>query len=55
MLISKALAFMKRNNINYFYLSFLLPEKAYTQKDVENILNLIERNIFQLKEVEALK
>ncbi len=50
MLIGKAMSFMKSNRIDYFYLSSLLPEKACTPKDIENILNLIERNIFQLKE-----
>ena len=54
-LISKAMSFMKSNKIDYFYLSSLLPEKAFTPKDIENILNLIERNIFQVKELENLK
>ncbi|MFX1568555.1 MAG: hypothetical protein ACFFCV_09320 [Promethearchaeota archaeon] len=55
MFISKAMSFMKKNKIDYFYLSSLLPEKACSPKDIENILNLIERNIFQLKDQKELK
>jgi hypothetical protein len=50
-LISKAISFMKSNKIDYFYLSSLLQEKTCTPKDIENILNLIERNVFQIKDI----
>ncbi|MBA7523120.1 hypothetical protein ES705_15243 [subsurface metagenome] len=46
--INKAVALMKTKNMNHFYIKSLLPGKECSPKDVETILNLIEKKIFQL-------
>ena len=48
--INRAISSMKRYNREYFDLNSLLPEKACTPKDIELIINLIDKNIFQLSE-----
>ncbi|MFX1304415.1 MAG: hypothetical protein ACFE9X_13750 [Promethearchaeota archaeon] len=48
--INRAISSMKRNNIDYFYLNSLLPEKSCTPKDIEIIINLMNNNIIQVKE-----
>lgn len=49
-LINKAISFMKINNKSSFYLSSLLLEKECSPKDLELIINLIDKNIFQIIE-----
>ncbi|MFW9820426.1 MAG: hypothetical protein ACFFE5_12515 [Candidatus Thorarchaeota archaeon] len=49
-LISKARSIMKKRNSNTFYLTSLLPEKECGPKDLEAILNLIDKNIIQIIE-----
>jgi hypothetical protein len=49
-LINKGISYMKINNSDSFYLSSLLPEEECTPKDIESILDLIDRNIFQIIE-----
>ena len=46
--INKAVSLMKTKNMNHFYIKSLLPGKECSPKDVETILNLIEKKIFQL-------
>lgn len=45
--INKAVSFMKQTNKNYFYITSLLPEKACSPKDIEYVMDLIEKNIFK--------
>ncbi len=45
--INKALLFMKQTKKNYFYIASLLPEKTCSPKDIDSIMDLIEKNIFQ--------
>ncbi|MFX1380410.1 MAG: hypothetical protein ACFFA4_15095, partial [Promethearchaeota archaeon] len=49
-LINRAINYMKVNKTSYFYMISLLPEKECTPKDIESILDMIERNIFQIQE-----
>ncbi|MCK4479591.1 MAG: hypothetical protein KAV01_03595, partial [Candidatus Lokiarchaeota archaeon] len=46
--VNKAISFMKSNNSEHFFLSSLLPGKECSPKDIEIIINLIEKNIFQI-------
>lgn len=46
--INKAVSLMKTKNMNHFYIKSLLTGKECSPKDVETILNLIEKKIFQL-------
>jgi len=46
--INKAVSLMKTKNMNHFYVKSLLTEKECSPKDVETILKLIEKKIFQL-------
>jgi len=39
---------MKTKNMNHFYVKSLLTEKECSPKDVETILKLIEKKIFQI-------
>jgi len=45
--INKALSFMKQTKKNYFYIAPLLPEKTCSPKDIDYIIDLIEKDIFQ--------
>jgi len=45
--INKAVSFMKQTNKNYFYIASLLPEKTCSPKDIEYVMDLIGKNIFQ--------
>ncbi|MFX0037982.1 MAG: hypothetical protein ACFFCY_05515 [Promethearchaeota archaeon] len=49
-LINKAISYMKTKNTDSFYMSSLLPEKECSPKDLESILDLIEKKIFQVIE-----
>jgi hypothetical protein len=49
-LISKATSIMKTKNTSSFYLTSLLPEQECSPKDLEIILNLIEKKIIQIIE-----
>jgi len=46
-LINKAISYMKKNNTSFFYFTSLLPENECEPKDLENILDLINKNIIQ--------
>ncbi|MFX0043035.1 MAG: hypothetical protein ACFE8L_08995 [Candidatus Hodarchaeota archaeon] len=46
--INNAISIMKKKNINTFYIKELLPEKSCSPKDIEIILKLIGKNIFQV-------
>ncbi len=46
--INKAVSLMKTKNMNHFYIRSLLPGKECSPKDVETILNLLEKKIFHL-------
>jgi hypothetical protein len=46
--INKAVSWMKTNNQDHFLIRSLLNGKECNPKDVELILNLLEKNIFQL-------
>jgi len=46
--INKAVSLMKSNNLDHFHIKSLLPGKECSPKDIEIILNLIEKKIFQL-------
>lgn len=45
--IDKAVSFMKQTNKKYFYIASLLPEQTCSSKDIDNIMDLIEKNIFE--------
>ncbi|MFX0003908.1 MAG: hypothetical protein ACFFAA_07155, partial [Promethearchaeota archaeon] len=49
-LINKAISYMKIKNKDSFYMSSLITEKECSPKDLENILDLIDKNIFQIIE-----
>ena len=44
----KALDFMKKNNMDYFFTSFLLSQHEYEPSKIKAIFSLIEKNIFQI-------
>ena len=46
--INKAVSYMKQTHKKHFYIASLLPEKTCSPKDIEYIMDLIEKNIFQL-------
>ena len=46
--VNKAISFMKSNNSEHFFLNSLLPGKECSPKDIEIIINLIEKNVFQI-------
>lgn len=52
---NKALDFMKENYLDYFFTSFLLKQHEYEPSKIKSIFNLIEKNIFQLYNIEELK
>ncbi|MFW9881624.1 MAG: hypothetical protein ACFFG0_51820, partial [Candidatus Thorarchaeota archaeon] len=45
--IDRARSLMKAKNMNHFYINSVLPEKECSPKDVEIVLNLIDKKIFQ--------
>ncbi|MHA2048245.1 MAG: hypothetical protein ACW986_01390 [Promethearchaeota archaeon] len=47
-LVNKAVHIMKTKNQDHFYIRDLLPEKECNPKDVESILDLIDKKIFVL-------
>ena len=47
-LVNKAILLMKSKNLDQFYINSLLPGKECNLKDVENILNLFDKGIFQM-------
>jgi hypothetical protein len=49
-MINKARLIMKRKNASTFYFVSLLPEEECSPKDLETILNLIDKNIIQILE-----
>ncbi|MFX1393648.1 MAG: hypothetical protein ACFFAH_08740, partial [Promethearchaeota archaeon] len=46
-IINKAKELMKEYNLNYFHSTYLISEQKFKPSDVENILNLINKKIFQ--------
>jgi hypothetical protein len=46
-MVNRASNFMRKNDFDYFYSLYLLPDNACSPKDYETILNLIEKGIFQ--------
>ena len=46
--INNVISIMKKGNTDSFYIKELIPEKSCSPKDVEIILKLIEKNIFQV-------
>jgi hypothetical protein len=46
-LVSQVLNFMKKENSDHFYISYLMSEGVFNPKRAEKILGLIERKIFQ--------
>ncbi|MFX0083693.1 MAG: hypothetical protein ACFE94_18235, partial [Candidatus Hodarchaeota archaeon] len=46
--INKAVNLMKTTNLDYFFIKSLLPEEECNPKDIENLLSLMEKNVFQL-------
>ncbi|MFX1530797.1 MAG: hypothetical protein ACFFBC_06765, partial [Promethearchaeota archaeon] len=46
--VNKAVSLMKTKNMNHFYVRSLLTEKECSPKDVETILDLMEKKIFQV-------
>lgn len=45
-ILFKAKSFMKKNNLDYFFISFLIPEEEIEYEEIKAIFSLIERNIF---------
>jgi len=52
---NKALDFMQKNHLDYFFTSFLLNQNEYEPSKIKAIFNLIEKNIFQLYKIEKVK
>ena len=52
---NRALDFMKKNYLDYFFTSFLLNQHEYEASKIKAIFNLIEKNIFQLYDIEKVK
>ena len=52
---TKALDFMKKNYLDYFFTSFLLNQNEYEPSKIKAIFNLIEKNIFQIYNIEKVK
>jgi hypothetical protein len=48
LLINKAVTLMKTKNQDHFFIRDLLPGNECSPKDIENILSLMARNVFQL-------
>ncbi len=46
--INTAISIMNKSNTDIFYIKDLIPEKTCSPKDIELILKLIEKNIFQV-------
>ena len=46
-LVNQALNSMKKDNLDHFYISYLMSEGVFNPKRAEKILGLIERKIFQ--------
>ncbi|MFW9968887.1 MAG: hypothetical protein ACFFDF_01720 [Candidatus Odinarchaeota archaeon] len=49
-LVNKAIYLMKKNNSDSFHLTTLLREQECSPKDIEAILNLVRKNVFQVIE-----
>ncbi|MFX1324533.1 MAG: hypothetical protein ACFE8N_06230, partial [Promethearchaeota archaeon] len=47
-LVDKAVHYMKSKSKDYFYISSLLPEKECSPKDVESILSLFDKGVFEI-------
>ncbi|MFX1575007.1 MAG: hypothetical protein ACFFB0_19895 [Promethearchaeota archaeon] len=45
--IDKAVSYMKQTKKKYFYIASIIPENTCSPKDIEHIMDLIEKNIFQ--------
>ena len=48
LLINKAVILMKTGNKDHFFIRDLIPPKECSPKDIENILNLIDKKVFHL-------
>jgi len=46
-MVRKALEILKLNNLDHFYVTYLIPDNVWRSKDVETILSLIDNGIFQ--------
>ncbi len=46
--INTAISIMNKSSTEFFYIKDLIPEKTCSPKDIELILKLIEKNIFQV-------
>ena len=46
--INTAISIMNKSNTEFFYIKDLIPEKTCSPKDIEIILKLIDKNIFQV-------
>ncbi|MHA2394440.1 MAG: hypothetical protein ACXAEX_21080, partial [Promethearchaeota archaeon] len=46
--VNKAVKLMKSKNRDYFYINSLLPEKECTPKDVDALLKLFDKGVFEL-------
>jgi hypothetical protein len=47
LMVHKALEIQELHDIDYFYVTYLIPENIWRSKDVEIILSLIDKGIFQ--------
>jgi hypothetical protein len=54
-IINSAKRFMKLNNLDYFFVSFLFSEKKLEPEQIEAIFNLIEKDILQPLDLESKK
>lgn len=52
-IINSANRFMKQNNLDYFFVSFLFTEEKIRPEQIEAIFNLIEKDILQPIELES--
>ena len=52
-MIYKAKLLMKKHYLDYFFTSFLLSDKKFKSKDVETIMSLIDKKIFQPIKLES--
>ncbi|MBD3255711.1 MAG: hypothetical protein GF383_11510 [Candidatus Lokiarchaeota archaeon] len=46
-MVNKAKAIMKKNNLNYFFTTFLMADEKFNPKNVELIFKLIDKKIFR--------
>ena len=54
-MINKAKQIMKDYNLNYIHSTFLISEQKFKPSDVEIILNLINKEIFQPTTINSVK